>query len=110
MATTTTIKVNNVDAPIRFSMRAIALYFESKGKSLADFGGLAFTEIQDVYWLAVKEGCRYFKTDNPFESEQAFFDALDDDPLAMEKLGEAMNHAFGGDDEKNGKAQAKQKR
>jgi len=110
MGTTTTIKVNNVDAPIRFSMRAIALYFESKGKSLSDLGGLAFTEIQDVYWLAVKEGCRREKIENPFADENEFFDSLDDDPGAMEKLGHAMNHAFGGDEEKNGQAQAKQKR
>jgi hypothetical protein len=104
-----TIKVNNVETPIRFSMRAIALYFESKGKSLSDLGGLTFTEIQDVYWLAVKEGCRYFKAENPFADENEFFDSLDDDPGAMEKLGNAMNYAFGGDDTKNAKPQVKQK-
>lgn len=102
-----TLNINGIDTPVRFSMRAIALYFEQKGKSLADLAGLSFLEVQDVYWIAVCEGCRKAKVDNPFASDIDFFDALDDDKTAMEALSLAMSESFGGGDEKNEPTPAK---
>jgi len=107
---TTTILINKQSIPVRFSMRAMALYFESKGKSLSDLGGLSFSEIQDVYWIAVQEGCRREQKENPYPDENAFFDALDDDQNAMQKLGEAMAQSFGAAEEKNDQPRAKAKK
>lgn len=106
------MKIGTLTVPVRFAMRAISLYFEGKGKSLLSLSDLQFSEIQDIYWIAVSEGCRREGVPNPFENEQAFFDALDDHPEAMQELGEEMGRSFAAinSDEKNHKAPKKPNR
>ena len=50
------MKIGANDVPVRFAMRAIALYFERKGKTLTNLSDLQFSELQDLYWIAVCEG------------------------------------------------------
>lgn len=96
------MKIGANDVPVRFAMRAIALYFERKGKTLTNLSDLQFSELQDLYWIAVCEGCRREEKDNPF-TEQSFFDALDDYPEVMQSMGEEMANSFSqiNGDEKN---------
>jgi hypothetical protein len=112
MATTTTIKVNGIDVPVRFSMVGMLQYLDSKGKRLEDLSSLSFLEILDICWIAVRTGYRRAGQENPFKSEDDFFDAIDDDTAAIERFTAAMNHSLEDskkDDAKNAKPQAKRK-
>lgn len=110
-----TININGIDVPVKFSMIGLFRYLESKGKGLEDLSGLTFLEILDIFWIAVRTGYRRAGTENPFKSEDDFFDAIDDDTAAIERFTEAMNRSMESaeqktDTEKNGKSQAKAKK
>ena len=112
MATTTTIKVNGIDVPVKFSMIGMFQYLESKGKGLEDLSSLSFLEVLDIFWVAVRTGYRRAGQENPFKSDQDFFDEIDEDFAAIERFTEVMNHSLEDgkkDDTKNGKPQAKRK-
>ena len=109
-----TILVNGVEVPVKFSMIGLFKYLESKGKGLEDLSSLSFLEILDIFWIAVRTGYRRAGQENPFKSEDDFFDAIDDDAAAIERFTVAMNHSMEAaekpDSEKNGKPQVKAKK
>lgn len=109
-----TIKVNGVEVPVKFSMIGLFKYLETKGKGLEDLSSLSFLEILDIFWIAVRTGYRRAGIENPFKSEDDFFDAIDDDTPAIERFTEAMNRSVESaektTEEKNGKAQVKPKK
>ena len=109
-----TILVNGIEVPVRFSMTGMFEVLENKGKGLADLSSLSLLEILDIFWMAVRVGCRRGAKENPFKSKEEFFDAIDDDTPAIGRFTEAMNRSMEAAektvDEKNGKAQAKAKK
>lgn len=109
-----TILINGIEVPVKFSMIGLFKYLETKGKGLEDLSSLSFLEILDIFWIAVRTGYRRAGQENPFKSEDEFFDAIDDDTPAIERFTEAMNRSMESaektDTEKNGKPQAKAKK
>ncbi len=109
-----TILVNGIEVPVRFSITGLFRYLGSKGKGLEDLSSLSFLEILDIFWIAVRTGYRRAGKENPFKSEDDFFDAIDDDIPAIERFSAAMNESMKDaektDSEKNVKAQAKAKK
>jgi len=109
-----TILVNGVEVPVKFSMIGLFKYLESKGKGLEDLSSLSFLEILDIFWIAVRTGYRRAGKENPFKSEDDFFDAIDDDTAAIERFTVAMNHSMEAAektvDEKNAIVPAKAKK
>ena len=81
-----TILINGIEVPVKFSMIGLFKYLETKGKGLEDLSSLSFLEILDIFWIAVRTGYRRAGQENPFKSEDEFFDAIDDDTPAIERL------------------------